>query len=174
MKHLYLGVDPGVNGGLACIDSHGDTTRVIKMPGTDTDLWLAVSEMSELGEITCVLEKISSAPRRMGIGTCKRCGNTWPESKAMNSPKSMLTQGTNYGTIRMALLAAGIRFDEVGARKWQGIFGLVGHGKETTTEKKNRHKDAAQKLFPSTKVTHYVADALLLAEYCKRIQAPPF
>jgi hypothetical protein len=39
---------------------------------------------------------------------------------------------------------------------------------ETSTEKKNRHKAAAVRLFPGVKVTHKVADAILIAEFARR------
>jgi hypothetical protein len=47
----------------------------------------------------------------------------------------------------------------------------------TTTQKKNVHKQRAIELFPperypNVKVTHKTADALLLAEYARRIIGP--
>lgn len=38
-----------------------------------------------------------------------------------------------------------------------------------TNGDKNITKQRAQQLFPSAKVTHKIADALLLAEYCRRV-----
>ena len=43
---------------------------------------------------------------------------------------------------------------------------------ETPAQKKNRHKALAEELFPEVKrVTHANADALLIAEYGRRINA---
>ena len=36
------------------------------------------------------------------------------------------------------------------------------------TEKKNRHKDKAALYFPEIAITHAIADALLISEYCRR------
>jgi hypothetical protein len=47
-------------------------------------------------------------------------------------------------------------------------MGLTPIKGETRTAKKNRHKDLAQRLFPKVKVTHAIADALLLAEWLRR------
>lgn len=52
---------------------------------------------------------------------------------------------------------------------WQRAFVLAGGPRdEGITAKKNRHKARAQELFPNLKITHACADALLLAEYCRR------
>ena len=65
------------------------------------------------------------------------------------------------------MTAAGIRWEYVTPQKWQREFGLI-LPKLSNTDKKNRHKAVAQQLFPDVKITHAIADALLIAEYCRR------
>lgn len=71
----------------------------------------------------------------------------------------------------MACLAAGLRVEYVSPQKWQRALGLLSKGRglgQGDTAKKNRNKAKAQELFPGVKVTHAIADALLLAEYGRR------
>lgn len=75
---------------------------------------------------------------------------------------SAFTFGRGYGGLRMALVAARIPFVEVVPRKWQGALGCLTKGDKNVSKRK------AQELFPNIKVTHTIADALLLAEYCRR------
>jgi hypothetical protein len=70
----------------------------------------------------------------------------------------------------MALIASGVPFEAVTPGKWQKEFGLLAKKGETKTAKKNRHKARAQELFPDLKITHATADALLIAEYGRRVK----
>lgn len=54
---------------------------------------------------------------------------------------------------------------------WQKPFRLPTQKKAGNTAKKNTHKARAQELFPGLKITHAVADALLIAEYGRRKEA---
>ena len=76
--------------------------------------------------------------------------------------------GRSYGNLEAFLIAAEIPFERVVPSVWQREFGLISKKGETKTAKKNRHKAKAQELFPSVKVTHAVADALLIAEWHRR------
>ena len=62
----------------------------------------------------------------------------------------------------MALIAAGIPFETVTPAKWQGAMGCRTKGDKNVTKRK------AQDLFPGVKVTHAIADALLIAEWGRR------
>ncbi len=79
-----------------------------------------------------------------------------------NGVTSMFTFGMGYGGLRMALIAAAIPFVEVTPQSWQKAIGCLTQGD------KNVSKAKAQQLFPTVKVTHAVADALLLAEWRRR------
>jgi hypothetical protein len=77
--------------------------------------------------------------------------------------------GLSVGALRMALTAAAIPFDPILPRVWQKALGVSYPKGSTDTVKKNITKRRAQQLFPTLTVTHAIADALLLAEYCRRL-----
>ena len=84
----------------------------------------------------------------------------------------MFTFGRGFGRIETALIAAGISHEFYTPQVWQAAFGLKRTDKaESDTAKKNRHKAAAVRLFPGRKIVHWEADAILLADFCRRTQA---
>lgn len=148
MKKLILGIDPGKNGGMAVLDA--DTNEIIditSMPSTLTDISDFVERHQD---VSCaVLETVHSMP---GQGVA-----------------SMFTFGQYYGYVQMAVVAHKIRCIDVLPAKWQQVLGLKAKKGESKAEHKNRLKGLAQKLFPKVKVTLKNADALLLAEYGRRV-----
>lgn len=142
---LYIGVDPGASGGIAALDETGAVVAALKMPETERDVLEAFSGLDVFdlaGSARAVLEFVRSSPQ-MGV-------------------TSAFSFGRNYGALRMALVAARIPFDEVSPQKWQTAMRCLTKGD------KNVSKRRAQELFPHQKVTHATADALLLAEFCRR------
>jgi len=152
---LLIGIDPGKSGGIAWC-SQRSSVAAVAMPATEGDLWNLVNHLGSYSDgARALLEKLGAMPRDKETGRAKQ------------SPTTMLTMGQNYGLIRMALVAAGIAFDEILPRQWQQQLGLMG-GTKNRTEKKNRHKQRAQNLHPNLKVTHATADALLILEVLRR------
>jgi hypothetical protein len=146
---IFLGIDVGLAGGIAIIDSCGGVLAAVRMPETDADLYRTLSGWTKSPELAAVearavLEKVHSSPQ-MGVA-------------------SAFSFGRGYGACRMALTATGIPFDEVTPFKWQRRLECLSGGDKNVT------KARAQQLFPHVKVTHYIADALLLAEFCRRTQ----
>jgi hypothetical protein len=78
---------------------------------------------------------------------------------------SAFSFGRGYGNLEMALTAAGIPFERVRPQVWQKAMGCMTKGD------KNISKAKAQELFPDKKATHWSSDALLIAEYGRRIQS---
>lgn len=153
---MFLGIDPGVSGGVAWIDGHNINAR--KMPDTERDLWDLFSYLHGL----CTPQSIAYIER---LGGMPRDEN----GRAKQSPTTMFKMGTSYGGLRMAIIGNAIPLEEVAATKWQPMFSLTRTDKnESQTDKKNRHKAKAQMLFPNMKVTHHISDALLIAEYAHR------
>jgi crossover junction endodeoxyribonuclease RuvC len=82
---------------------------------------------------------------------------------------SMFTFGKHFGYVIMALVALEFPFDFVTPQQWQKELGVLSRGQKlSTTEKKRLHRDKAWRLFPKSKPTHFTADALLIAEFCRR------
>ncbi|NJL44552.1 MAG: hypothetical protein HC945_04560 [Nitrosarchaeum sp.] len=152
-----IGIDPGNSGSLMRIDaSSGSVWSFLQTEkATERDIvdWLLDHDPSES---FAFLERVG--PNR-GHGDRKQ------------GASSMFTFGQSYGFLRGVLIATGIAFEEVSPQKWQAAFNLKRTDKEeSTTDKKNRHKSKAQQLFPAEKITHWKADALLIAEYGRRVR----
>jgi len=143
-----VGIDPGKSGGIAAFRPDGEIETYALAKLTERDLWLT---LAELEPATVWLELVHATPQM---------GRT-----------SAFTFGECYGQLRMACIAAGLRLETVTPTQWQKPFRMRriegGIGKNDTA-KKNRNKAKAQELFPQIKVTHAIADALLIAEYGRR------
>ena len=138
-----IGIDPGTNGGIAWITD--GKACVEKMPDTLQDLWELICDIhSDMGQmkqapIKAYIEQVHSSPQ-MGV-------------------KSAFTFGNGFGHLEMALTAAGIPFERVRPQVWQKALGCMTKGDKNITKRK------AQELFPDIKVTHAIADSLLIAYY---------
>lgn len=147
----YIGIDPGVSGGVAVLDHKGKFLDAWKMPTTGRDLIDSLDAVSGLGNGMDARAMVERVGHGIFGGTGRRMGS-----------KSAFTFGRNVERIHMALLASCIPFDEVAPAVWQGALGC------RTGGDKNVSKARAQQLFPKVKVTHAIADALLIAEYLRR------
>ncbi len=155
----FIGIDPGLSGGLALLDEKGKVLEAVGMPDTEAGLWLLLSKWSHearLEPLKGYLEKVRASPQM--------------------SKGSIWTFAQGYGSLRAFLIAAGIPFEDVAPQRWQRFVGVRDKTgaralKDVdTTAKKNRHKAMAQALFRSVTVTHKLADALLIAEYGRRLE----
>jgi hypothetical protein len=156
------------------------SVRFFPMPKNDADLWTWLTllkvwrEVEGIRTIIC-LEQVSGY-----IGGVGHPGS------------SMFRFGEGYGFLRGLLYAAGFRTGDgnlfltppqewmrgLGLRKrcratvagWtkSGVQGRPPHPAETDTEWKNYLRQEASKRFPRLKVTLAVADALLIAAYCRQ------
>lgn len=145
---VYVGVDSGASGGLCLLED--GIVKAVSMPQTDTDIadWF----QGRRGAAFAVLEKVGGYIM----------GNKLPGS-------TMFNFGRTYGLLRMALTMSGIPFEEVTPQKWQKALGIAPKKKtESRTQWKNRLKAKAQQLFPGSRATLKTADAMLIAEYCRR------
>jgi hypothetical protein len=138
---LYIGIDPGLSGGIAFIPNLGDPWAH-KMPETDRDLIDLLSDSISLAEPRAMLELVHSSPQ-MGV-------------------KSAFTFGEGYGRLQAILTALRVPYERIRPQAWQKAMGCLTKGD------KNVSKRRAQELFPTLKVTHATADALLIAEYNRR------
>lgn len=142
-----MGIDPGASGGIAVIAHSYDAVSYMSLKDkTLSDQYSFISVFSAKAYI----EHVHSMPR--------------------DGVKSAFSFGRSYGNLEAFLVAAGIPFERVTPTVWQKEFGLIKKKGETKTQKKNRHKALAQELYPDIKVTHAIADALLIAEYGRRQQ----
>ena len=141
-----IGIDPGTNGGIAWITDGRACAE--KMPDTLQDLWelimsIRIDSEKNGSAIFANIEFVSSSPQ-MGV-------------------VSSSSFGRGYGNLEMALTAAGIPFERVRPQVWQKAMGCLTKGDKNVSKRK------AQELFPSIKITHAIADSLLIAEYGRRV-----
>lgn len=159
-NEIILGIDPGASGGLAML--YRGKSYAVSMPKTERDVWdyfnhkVAFYGSSSVNlSLFAVIEKVSGY-----------IGEAQPGSSAFKF-------GHSYGGLRMALVAAGIPFEEVTPQKWQKALGIATRNSkkgETKTQFKNRLKAKAQSLFPKEEITLATADALLIAEFARRLR----
>lgn len=155
---IYIGIDPGKNGGIAVInDKFPKPVNIMVYKYSDDDL-VDVIDVCTKGssiavhrdeEIKCVLEKVNAMP---GQGVV-----------------SMFNFGQNFGFIQGVLKAYEIPFELVPPQKWKKEFSV--------TSDKNTSIEVAKRLFPGVnlKATDRcrkdhdgMAEALLIAEYGRR------
>lgn len=156
---IIVGIDPGASGGIAMLSSNAgaEPVSVYRMPETELDVVALFRGLT--GEyVKAFIEKVHSSPQ-MGVS-------------------SAFSFGRCYGMLRTALIACEVPFDEVTPQRWQAVIGGLASAKNRRADgqgfkgrDKNVSKRRAQELFPSVpKITHAVADALLIAEYGRRME----
>lgn len=160
---VFIGIDPGENGAVASVQ--GDRVILVNIKGiTDRDLWayLYTTVAACTGNCFACIEL--QTPRPTNI----------PDGKGGWRQTILASTCVLYGRYHQAvafLIAAGIPFEIVPPKRWQNGLHVGAKAKGTKdNEWKNVLKAKAQQLFPEEKVTLANADALLLAEYCRRKQ----
>lgn len=120
------------------------------MPETVGDLADLLRSRSAFGQsfggICAYIERVSSSPQ-MGV-------------------VSAFTFGRGVGNLEAACQCVGIPITWVAPSVWQKELGCLSHGDKNITKRR------AQELFPTLKITHAIADALLIAEWGRRRSLP--
>lgn len=136
-----IGIDPGTSGGISFQDETG--VFAYPMPQTLADLVDLLKDCKRLDNPIVYLEKVQGMPKQAH-------NSTW-------------TFARNVGQIEGVIAGLGIAIDYVRPQAWQKALGCLSKGDKNVTRRK------AQELFPSLKITHATADALLIAEYGRRV-----
>lgn len=144
-----LGIDPGASGGVAVL--YDGVAEAIKMPRTREGICAIIEDYAPNAVF---LEKVGGY----------RKGNPTPGSMMFNF-------GRGVGWWEMALTALGFPFEEIPPATWQKALEISFRNSQAGESKeqfKRRLLSRAREEFPELKVTHYTADALLIALYGKR------
>lgn len=158
----YLGCDPGAAGGLAVIEDGADPV-VSKIPDDRQLLsWFRLLRPSLVRRVVCVLERVGGYVESYSGDVSKGGGQRQPGH-------TMFKFGVGYGKLMMAALSADIVPLEVSPVTWQREF--LPPGGTYGRDRKRALKEVASRLFPQVRVTLAVADALLLAEFARRLDA---
>jgi len=158
MPNVFIGIDPGVSGASAMLFPDGE----IEIHDFDTGNGvIAVLQDNWIWSYSALIERVSAMPKQGVV--------------------SMFKLGTNFGQWIGRLEALGIPYGFVAPRKWQQeMYGSTPKVYKTVKGKKVLDTKAmsltvARATFPkmggflNRKKDHNRADALLLAEYCKRL-----
>lgn len=159
---IIFGADPGASGAIAFLRTEGAGVigiGTIQNDRSERDLCDWLKSLLDDDPITtfqrhAYLERVSASP---GAGV-----------------SGMFRFGQSYGRLSMLLTAHNVPFDLVNPHTWQQAMGCArpkGEAKESQTAHKNRTKARAQQLFPEIKCTHAISDALLIAEWGRRLRA---
>lgn len=148
-KGIYAGIDPGEHGAIAMLGSIMGEVQIYDFDDANG----LVSMKAFAKDMRVVIEKVGAMPKQGVASTFKF--------------------GTNFGIWIGRLEALGIVFDFATPQKWQkAVFdSAVRKG----MDRKRLSLDRARRLFPQAgdllarKMDHNRADALLMAEYCRRI-----
>ena len=140
----YVGIDPGMSGAIAYITSNGWHSAEPFRKGTPKD-WLTYLRWIRQanGDAFCMVEQVHSMPKQ-GVSSTFKFGH-------------------HAGMCEAFLIAAEIPYEFVTPLAWQKALKCQSHGDKNIT------KRAAEALFPGgLDITHAIADALLIAEFCRR------
>jgi crossover junction endodeoxyribonuclease RuvC len=158
-----IGIDPGVEGAVAVVDDAG---RLVALDDTPV-VWTASRgrrrRSYDLGRMRALLA------RWMGDGAPVHAVVELQQAMPGQGVSSMFSTGYGYGLWIGLLAGLGIPHTPVPARVWQRALLASGSG-----DTKGRALVAASRLFPLCPIPqarHGRADALLLAEYGRRMLA---
>src|SRR5262249_38753556 len=147
-RDLFLGCDPGAaSGGLAILDAHGQIVDASAMPATERDIAQYLEEFQPRIR-KAFIEAVHAFP---GQGVA-----------------SQFVFGQHYGLLRGLLIALKIPFEQVSPQRWKRTLGLTSDAADSKLQKKNKSKQLAGQLWPDYRATHATAEALLIAEVCRR------
>jgi hypothetical protein len=158
---VFIGVDPGVNGGIAVIDN--SEINLYYMPETEYDtftLFRRIGLTDDGRGYKCRIARIEEVNRG------------FPGS----SKAAIAKLYGSYCSLRMAMIGNGMSLDHVRSQDWQQGLGIRRKDKNESYNKcKDYLRGRAQALFPTLAIwdrdktsQRAVCDALLIACYCQR------
>ena len=139
---MIMGIDPGKSGAMVLLSPNKTYTSIHPF-SKYTTFDLAEVFRDWAPEVTmCYIEKVHSMPKQGVV--------------------SSFSFGKNFGWYLGVLDACQIPYDFISPMKWQTFLSCRTGGDKNITKAK------AQQLYPSLKITHAIADALLIATYGAR------
>lgn len=158
ISKIFLGLDPGsISGAIAWIITDKNnliiTINAQRFKDlTEPEIFHQLKKLKELvpdNAIFAVLEKV----------------NVFPGQGIVSSGKFM----RNYGMLEAWLISLEIPYQLKTSMTWIKSFGMKKNKTENQSQWKKKLKQRAQELFPLMKINTETADAILIAEFCRRI-----
>lgn len=142
---IYIGIDPGKNGGIAVIKPDKVWTHMY----TEEDLLLILGYYADDKQVVCYLEHVHAMPKQ-GVS-------------------STFSFGMNFGFIQGVLKAYGIPHELVTPQKWKKEFSCTSDKNTSISVCKRLFPGVnLRKSDRCTKDHDGMAEALLIAEYGRR------
>lgn len=172
---LYIGIDPGLTGALAVIDSETKDISFVDTPVVEIRVGKKVKHQQDAYAISSLLRALSSGKDVMV--TIEKV-NAMPGSDGEGGRQSMgATSAFNFGLgfgMWLGILAAlEIPHQQVHPRTWKSVM-MADQGKD-----KDASRVKAMQLFPQSakdltrKKDHGRADALLMSAWAIRVSLKP-
>lgn len=162
MSVAVLGIDPGVNGGLAVVDPGGKIAHVrpLRPDMTTKDLKGVLREAFAVLHFydsrACYMELVGYIG---GKGPkCLNCGRR----RAGDGGQGAFTFGRVAGLLEMGAEMLNLDVKLVAPLFWQSAMGCPSGGDKNVTKRR------AQEIWPEVAWTHNTADAALIAEHGRR------
>jgi Holliday junction resolvasome RuvABC endonuclease subunit len=173
MEASYLGIDPGLSGGLAVVS--GDSIRY-KMAMPTISFTTKKGKIKKEIDRDGVMSFLKTLPEHTHVAIEKQ--------QAFRSQDIMRTCTTcqNYGILLMALSIANLYITEVPSDTWQSHFNIVSVKKGGGKSTKEQALEIASAIYHSVdfrksgtaqKAHDGIVDAVLIANYCQA-QFTPF
>jgi len=140
-KDLFMGCDPGKSGAFIILDREGSPVDEVRNTETITTIGRFIRHYRMLISFA-LIEQVGAMPK--------------------DARSSAFKFGDAFGWMRGMVTVCNIRHEYIRPQAWQK------HMECRTGGDKNVSKAKAQQLFPTYKVVHANADALLLAELARR------
>lgn len=163
MNKYYIGIDPGISGGLACIGSSGVIVDIIAMP----TMKVGKKNKLDIKEIAKWIKGKATEEMIRMIAI--------EEQRAMHKQgvTSTFTTGRSYGLLEGVVAALELPYSIIRPLEWQkAMFAGLPRGNT-----KEHSKQIAQQLYPGqdfkrtpkcSKIHDGLTDATLIAEYIRR------
>lgn len=150
MRIGIIGIDPGAHGGMSFVSLDGAERKAYSFAKMNYhDIVNLLIEYDLTYDLSAYIEEVHAMPK---------------DGKVQS-----FSFGKNYGILLGLLTALKIPRIDVLPAKWQSYLKLRVRGLEYR-EKKKALRDEAIKLFPKLSPTLETCDALLIAEYGRRMQ----
>ena len=158
---LFVGVDPGVSGYMIGVNENGGVEERFSLSGAERGAWEWLEYCHGAYKTFAVIEQQVPRPTRW----YDKRTRTWTASIL----RSTCVLYGHYRSLHAMLIASAVPFEDCPPQRWQRGVRVTGRVKgEEERSWKGRLKEHAENLFPREKVTLASADALLIAEYCRR------
>lgn len=145
---IHIGIDPGNTGAMAII--HDDEIDIVDF---DNPKFFYILNYAKYWDVCAMIENVHSMPGQ-GVSSTFKFGSAFGQAIGM-------------------LKSFSIPYELISPQKWQKVI----FDSAKPTDRKQGSLDMARRLFPelikkylSRKKDHNRADALLIAEYCRRIK----